>query len=121
MTTEELDQITKEAEKIEAKMNKIVDPLIKQIEKAEGIGPALEAKIAESNLKFTALQKQLDDLDLKLQKANVPYQYAPLYDQVEHVISKAEWIANFKETKKGAGKIDLKGIDLHQKTTATRV
>jgi len=122
MNTEELDLIAQEAERIEKAMNKIVDPLIKKLEKSEEITPALEAKIKEANDKYVGMQKQLDELDLKLQKANVPDQYAPLQDQIDHVISKATWLANFKETKKGAGKFDLKGIDLHVKAgTVTRV
>jgi len=122
MTNEEIDLIAKQAESIEKKMNAIVDPLIKKLEKSEGVTPELEAKIKEANDKYIGMQKQLDELDLKLQKANVPDQYAPLQDQIDHVISKATWLANFKETKKGAGKFDLKGIDLHVKAgTVTRV
>ena len=121
MTNEELDLIAKQAEAIEKKMNAIVDPLIKRLEKSDEITPALEEKIKAANEKYQEMQKQLDALDLKLQKANVPDQHAPLTEQIDHVISKAEWLANFKESKKGAGKFDLKGIDIHQKATVTRV
>lgn len=119
MTNEEIELIAKQAEAIEKKMNAIVDPLIKKLEKSEGVTPELEAKIKEANDKYIGMQKQLDELDLKLQKANVPNAEAPLSEQIDHVISKAQWLANFKETKKGAGKFDLKGIDLHSKTAGT--
>ena len=121
MSQEELDIIAAEAAKVEKKMNSLVDPLIKKLEKAEEVTPALEAKIKEAADKYIGMQKQLDELDMKLQKANVPNQFAPLSEQFEHVISKATWLAEYKESKRG-GKLDLKGMDIHAKVgTVTRV
>ena len=111
MTQEELDQIAKEAEKVESKMNKLVDPLIKRLEAAEGMTPELKAELKVTADRYTEMQKQLDALDLKLQKANVPNQDAPLYDQIKHIVDQATWIKGYKESKRG-GKIDLKGVDL---------
>lgn len=111
MTQEEIDTIAKEAEKVEAKMNKAIDPLIKRLEKAEGVTPELQKAIADAAAKFAPMQAQLDALDLKLQKANVPDENAPLIDQINAIIKKTDWIAQYKESKRG-GKIDLKGVDL---------
>jgi HK97 family phage major capsid protein len=111
MTQEELDQIGKEAAKVENKMNSLVDPLIKRLEAAEQLTPELKAELKATADKYAKMQEHLDALDLKLQKANVPDQDAPLYDQIKHIVDKTDWIKGFKESKRG-GKIDLKGVDL---------
>jgi HK97 family phage major capsid protein len=125
MEQTELDLIAKEAEKVEAKMVKLVenriDPIIEKLAKLGEITPAEAEEIKKYGLKFEAFQKQLDALDIKIQKSNVPDEYAPLEQQINNVISKATWVANFKETKKGGGTFDLKGIDLHRKADVTRV
>ena len=111
MTQEELDLIAKEAEKVEKKMNAIVDPLIKQMEAGKLSETELKDELEKFKAKFDVLQKQADALDLKLQKANVPDQDAPLGEQIAHVVKNAEFLTVYKETKRG-GKLDLKGIDL---------
>ena len=111
MTQDELDLIAKEAEKVEKKMNAIVDPLIKQMEAGKLSETELKDELEKFKAKFDVLQKQADALDLKLQKANVPDQDAPLGEQIAHVVKNAEFLTVYKETKRG-GKLDLKGIDL---------
>jgi HK97 family phage major capsid protein len=122
MTQEEIDVIAKEAEKIDKRMNSLIDPLIKRLTVAEEVTPKLEAQLKEASDKYLALQKQLDALDMKLQKANVPDQDSPLIDQINHVIKKADWLTTFKDSKRG-GKIDLKGVDIMNTKvgTVTRV
>ena len=122
MTQEEIDVIAKEAEKIDKRMNSLIDPLIKRLTVAEEVTPKLEAQLKEASDKYLALQKQLDALDIKLQKANVPDQDSPLIDQINHVIKKADWLTTFKDSKRG-GKIDLKGVDIMNTKvgTVTRV
>jgi HK97 family phage major capsid protein len=122
MTQEEIDQIAKEAEKVEKKMNGLVDPLIKRLEAAEQITPELKADLQKVADKYAKMQDHLDALDIKLQKANVPDENAPLVDQIKHVIEKLDWIKQYKDTKRG-GKIDLKGVDLMNTKvgTVTRV
>ena len=122
MTQEELDQIAREAAKVETKMNGLVDPLIKRLEAAEQMTPELKAELKKTADRYAKMQEQLDALDIKLQKANVPDENAPLVDQIKHVIEKLDWIRQYKDTKRG-GKIDLKGVDLMNTKvgTVTRV
>jgi HK97 family phage major capsid protein len=103
-------------------MNGLVDPLIKRLEAAEQITPELKADLQKVADKYAKMQDHLDALDIKLQKANVPDENAPLVDQIKHVIEKLDWIKQYKDTKRG-GKIDLKGVDLMNTKvgTVTRV
>ena len=115
MTQEELDLLAKEAEKVEKKMNKLIDPLIEKLAKLEPTSAeykaAMENELKPVYEKFEALQKQADELDLKLQKANVPNQDAPVYDQVMHLVKQMTWKDEWKSTKRG-GTLDLKGVDV---------
>ena len=110
-----IDQIEREAEKVERKLNKLVDgkldPLLAKLATMPEISPEMVAELKKYGDRFEALQRQYDALDLKLQKANVPNQDAPLYDQIKHIVDQATWIKGYKESKRG-GKIDLKGVDL---------
>ena len=126
MTEEEIKALELEAEKLESKMNKLVDPLIKRLEKLEPTSPeykaALENELKPVYEKFVKLQERADELDVKLQKMNVPNPDAPVYDQVKALIEKMEWTKGWKESKKG-GLLDLKGVDLMntKASTVTRV
>jgi len=126
MTEEEIKALELEAEKLESKMNKLVDPLIKRLEKLEPTSPeykaALENELKPVYEKFVKLQERADELDVKLQKMNVPNPDAPVYDQVKALIEKMEWTKGWKESKKG-GMLDLKGVDLMntKASTVTRV
>lgn len=126
MTDEEIKALELEAEKLESKMNKLVDPLIKRLEKLEPTSPeykaALENELKPVYEKFVKLQERADELDVKLQKMNVPNPDAPVYDQVKALIEKMEWTKGWKESKKG-GMLDLKGVDLMntKASTVTRV
>ena len=126
MTDEEIKALELEAEKLESKMNKLVDPLIKRLEKLEPTSPeykaALENELKPVYEKFVKLQERADELDVKLQKMNVPNPDAPVYDQVKALIEKMEWTKGWKESKKG-GLLDLKGVDLMntKASTVTRV
>jgi HK97 family phage major capsid protein len=69
------------------------------------------------------LQKQVDALDIQVQKNQSPSFSGSKQAQIEQVIKKADWITRYKETKRG-GVIDLKGIDLmstKEAGTVTRV
>ncbi len=125
MTEEEKKALELEAEKIEAKMNKLVDPLIKRLEKLEPGTPeykeAIEKELKPVYEKFQKLQDQANELDVKLQKLNVPNPDAPIFDQVLPLIEKMTWIKTWKEDHRG-GTLDLKGVDLmNTKSTVTRV
>jgi HK97 family phage major capsid protein len=98
-----------------------IDPIIEKLAKIGEITPDEAEQIKKYGAKFEALQKQLDELDMTIQKKNVPDAHAPLEDQINHVIEKAAWLGNFKNTYKGAGTFDLKGIDLHAKADVGRV
>lgn len=121
-----LELLAKEAEKVEKKMNKLIDPLIEKLAKlspdSAEYKSAMETELKPVYEKFEKLQKQADELDLKLQKANVPNQDAPIYEQVMHLVKGMTWKDNWKETKRG-GTLDLKGVDLMQTKvgTVTRV
>lgn len=129
MTQEELDLIAKEAEKVEKKMMKLaddkIDPLLAKLAAMEEFTPEMAAELKKYGAKFEALQKQCDELDIKLQKANVPNQDAPVYDQIMHIIKGAKWVEGFNKSNgfKGAGVFDLKGVDLMntKASTVTRV
>lgn len=94
MTNEDIRQLEAEAAKVTAKMHGLVDPL----------------------------QKQIDEIDLKLQKNGFSSTGAPVYDQVMRVVKNAEWIPKVKDSKRG-GTLDFKGMDLMTKEagTVTRV
>jgi len=118
----DLDILKAEAEKLEQKMNKLVDPLIEKLAKLDPASAeykaAMEAELKPVWEKYEKLQKQADALDLKLQKANVPDDNAPVYEQVMHLVKGMEWVKTWKETKRGAT-LDLKGIDLMNTKTST--
>ncbi len=121
-----LELLSKEAEKVEKKMNKLVDgkidPLLEKIAKMGELTPEMAEELKSYGAKFTAMQKQCDDLDIKLQKANVPNQDAPIYEQVMHIVKGMDWTTKWKESKRG-GTLDLKGVDIMQYKvgTVTRV
>ena len=112
---EEKDVLIQEAEKLEKKMSKLVDnkidPLLEKLAKMGEVTPEMATELKSYGAKFEALQKQADDLDLKLQKANVPNQGAPIYDQVMHAVKGMDWVKDWKSFKRG-GTLDLKGIDM---------
>lgn len=112
---EEKDVLIQEAEKLEKKMSKLVDnkidPLLEKLAKMGEVTPEMATELKSYGAKFEALQKQADDLDLKLQKANVPNQGAPIYDQVIHAVKGMDWVKDWKSLKRG-GTLDLKGIDM---------
>ena len=107
--------LIQEAEKLEKKMSKLVDnkidPLLEKLAKMGEVTPEMATELKSYGAKFEALQKQADDLDLKLQKANVPNQGAPIYDQVIHAVKGMDWVKDWKSLKRG-GTLDLKGIDM---------
>ncbi len=115
-----------EAEKIERKMNKLIDgkidPLLAKLTEMGEMTPDMIKEIKGYGAKFEALQKQYDELDVKLQKQNVPNQDAPIYDQIMHVVKGMQWTNSWKADKRG-GTLDLKGIDLMntKASTVTRV
>jgi len=129
MEDKDLELLAKEAEKVEKKMEKLVDnkidPLLKKLAEMGELTPEMATELKSYGAKFTALQKQCDELDIKLQKANVPNQDAPVYDQIMHIIKESKWFPNFtKENSfKGSGTFDLKGVDIMQYKvgTVTRV
>ena len=125
MTDDEKKAMEEEAAKLETKMNKLVDPLIKRLEKLEPgtdeYKAAMENELKPVLEKFEKLQKQYDELDVKLQKLNVQNPDAPISEQVKALVEKMEWTKSWKETKRG-GTLDLKGINLMEtKSTVTRV
>jgi HK97 family phage major capsid protein len=83
ITMNEFSIIEKEAEKVKAYMNSLIDPL----------------------------QKQIDAMDIQAQKYTTSSTSAPIYDQVLKAVKNAAWISQIKDTHRG-GTIDLKGIDL---------
>ena len=122
---DEKDVLIQEAEKLEKKMSKLVDnkidPLLEKLAKMGEVTPEMATELKSYGAKFEALQKQADDLDLKLQKANVPNQGAPIYDQVMHAVKGMDWVKDWKSLKRG-GTLDLKGIDMMTKVgTVTSV
>lgn len=125
MNNEDLKALEQEAEKLETKMNGLIDPLIKRLEKLEPTSPEYKAAL-ENELKpvyenFKKLQDQANELDVKLQKMNVPDQNAPIHDQVLALVEKMTWTKDWKESKKG-GTLDMKGIDIMTKaSTVSRV
>lgn len=120
----EKDILQQEADKLERKMQKLVDgkidPLLEKLAKMGEVSPEMVEELKKYGEKFTALQKQCDELDVKLQKANVPNQDAPIYEQIMHVVKETTWIKDWKTTKRG-GELSLKGIDLMNTKTAGTV
>lgn len=99
--------------RIQEKMNAITDPLIKKMEGISEFTPELKADFEKAVKQFAAVQKQCDDLDLKLQKANLNgIKGETLNEMIREIVSKTAWIGNYKESKRG-GKIELKGMDIH--------
>lgn len=94
MTNDEIKTLETEANKLQIKMRSMVDPL----------------------------QKQIDEIDIKLQKQGISSTGAPVFDQVMRVVKNADWITSFKSTKRG-GNLDFSGMDLMTKDagTVTRV
>lgn len=115
MAENDVELLAHEAEKLEKKMNKFVegkiDPLIEKLSKMEGDNTSLTDELKKVGAQFANLQKQADELDIKLQKANVPNSDAPIYDQVMHLVKGMTWNKEWKESKRG-GTLDLKGVSL---------
>ena len=127
MTQEELDSIAAEAAKVETKMNSLIAPIEAKLAKLEGeltdekkkeLTKQIESDMKAVNDKFLALQKQYDDLDIKMQKqSKVQYEH-PIAEQIMSVAGKADWIKNWKDAKRG-GTIDFTGIDIMGTKTGT--
>lgn len=125
MTDEEKKALELEAEKLETKMNKLVDPLIAKLAKLDPESAEYKETMAKELKpvyeKFQKLQEQYDALDVKLQKMNVPDESLPLSEQVLKLANAMPWVKDWKESKRG-GTLDLKGVDLmNTKATVTRV
>lgn len=125
MTDEEKKALELEAEKLETKMNKLVDPLIAKLAKLDPESAEYKETMAKELKpvyeKFQKLQEQYDALDVKLQKMNVPDESMPLSEQVLKLANAMPWVKDWKESKRG-GTLDLKGVDLmNTKATVTRV
>jgi len=125
MTDEEKKALEIEAEKLETKMNKLVDPLIAKLAKLDPESAEYKETMAKEMKpvyeKFQKLQEQYDALDVKLQKLNVADESLPVADQVLKLMEAMTWVKDWKQSKRG-GNLDLKGVDLmNTKSTVTRV
>lgn len=124
MTDEEKKALELEQQKLEAKMNALVDPIIQKLESFKGEKAAeaeeLKKQMEGINDSYKALQKMYDELDIKLQKAATgPNQDDPV-SQIKHAISEANFLKT-KESAKRGGIIDLKGIDIMNTKVSVRV
>lgn len=126
MEDKTLEVLQQEAEKLEKKMTKLVDnkidPLLEKLAKMGEVTPEMAEELKKYGHKFTDLQKQCDELDLKLQKANVPTKDAPVFEQVMNLVKGMDWVSKWKSDKRG-GTLELKGIDIMdtKASTVTRV
>lgn len=114
MNSEELKALADESVQ---KMNALVDPLLKRIEKAEQMTPELKAEIKAANEEF---QKQLDAMNVRIQKGEMNPVAGDTFADVLMKNMSAEWVNSFKKTRRAA--FDVENIELHKKAgVVTRV
>ena len=105
------------------KLNALVDPLLAKMSTFEKMPDSFKAELLETKTAFEnqmkEFQKQVDALDIKLQKGAISGET----DSFSGILLKtmnAEWVDNYKRNR--AQKFEIKNMDLHAKVaTVTRV
>lgn len=97
-------------------LNALVDPIAQKMIDNEKVTAAELKKAGEL---YSALQKQYDELDMKLQKATMQPELSETFGSVLAKTMNDEWLAKYKSNRRSS--FEIKGHDLHSKTAGTVV